>query len=123
MMRGLEHFSYKGSLRQLGLFSLEKKRVQGDLVAAFQYLNAAFLCRKAAEGLFVRGCSDRTRNSGFKLHEDRFRLGIRKKFFTVSVRRQWNSPIPQSVHRARWMGLCTTWSSGSCLCGRGDRTR
>jgi len=38
MIRGLEHLSYKERLRQLGLFILKKRRVWGNLIAAFQYL-------------------------------------------------------------------------------------
>ena len=68
MIRGLEHLSYKDTLRELGLFSLEKRRPWGDLTAAFQYLKGAY--RKAGEGLFVRGCNDRTSGNGFKLKEE-----------------------------------------------------
>jgi len=52
------HLSYKDRLRELGLFSLEQKRLRGDFIAAFQYLRGAY--RKDGVGLFTRVCSDRT---------------------------------------------------------------
>jgi len=66
----MEHLSYEDRLRELGLFSLEKRRLQGDHIAAFQYLKEAY--KKAGEGLFTRACRVRTRGNGFKLKESRF---------------------------------------------------
>lgn len=60
---------------------LERKRLCGDLTAAFQYLKEAY--REAREEYFVRICSDRTRGNRYKVKEEKFRLDIMKKFFTV----------------------------------------
>jgi len=61
------------------LFSLEKRRLQGQLIAAFQYLKGAY--GKDGENIFSRACCDRTRSNGFKLRKGGFRLDIKKKFY------------------------------------------
>jgi len=59
MIRGLERLSCEERLRELGLCSLEKRRLWGDLIAAFQYLKEAY--KQGGEWLFMRMDSDRTR--------------------------------------------------------------
>ena len=88
MLRGLEHLPCEDRLRELGLFSLEKIKLQGDLYSGLPVLKGGY--RKDGEGLLIRGCRDRMRGYGFKWKESRFRLDIRKKFFTVRVVRHWN---------------------------------
>ncbi|KFQ75626.1 hypothetical protein N335_03483, partial [Phaethon lepturus] len=94
MIQGMEDLSYEERLRELGMFSLEKRRLRGDLIAAFPHLKGA--SKKDRDRLFSRACCDRTRANGFKLKEGRFQLDLRKKFVTLRVVKHWPR-LPRAV--------------------------
>ncbi|PKU49449.1 hypothetical protein llap_314 [Limosa lapponica baueri] len=94
MIKGLGSLLYWGRLRELGLFSFERRRLREDIITMFQYLKGGY--KEDGDSLFTRGHMEKTRGNGYKLLLGRFRLDARGEFFTMTTISHWNN-VPSEV--------------------------
>ncbi|KAF7251859.1 Mitogen-activated protein kinase-binding protein 1, partial [Varanus komodoensis] len=94
LVAGLQGMPYEARLRELGLFSLEKRRLRGDLLATYRYVRGCHT--EMGRDLFSPAEEGRMRSNGAKLREPRLHLDARKHFLTVRTPRVWNG-LPREV--------------------------
>ena len=71
------------------MFSLEKRRLRGDLITMFQYLKGSY--KEDGDFLFTRNNMEKMRGNGYMLLLGIFRLDTRGKFFTMRTISHWNN--------------------------------
>lgn len=79
MIQGLVHQSYEERLKELGFFRVEKRKLQGDLIVAFQCLKGFY--KHEGNQILTWAGNERTRENGFKLKEWKFRLDVGGNFY------------------------------------------
>ena len=89
----IRHRNYQTRLRELGLFSLETRRLRGQLIEVFKILRGF---EKIDHRKLFTLSQNNTRNHGWKLELPRFRTTLVGNFFTYKVCDTWNR-LPESV--------------------------
>ncbi|CAM5110189.1 unnamed protein product [Natator depressus] len=95
MIRGMENLSYERRLKELGSFSLTKRRLRGDTIALYKYIRG--INTREGEELFKLSTNVDTRTNGYKLATRKFRLEIRRRFLTIRGVKFWNSLPREAV--------------------------
>ena len=96
MVCRMEHFPYENRLRELWLYSLEKRMLHRELSVAFQYLKGGY--KKEGDRLFSEVCCDRAwighvigQEKRFQTKRGEFWTGYNELFFkTIRMVRHWH---------------------------------
>ena len=88
LVRSISNLSYPERLQNLGLPSLQYRRLRADQIEVFRIINGIDCCNK--DFLFEIKQGTRTRGHHDKLYKKTFRLDIRKFSFSQRVVDQWN---------------------------------
>lgn len=102
MMKEPENLPYEERLKELGLFSMEKRRLSRDLITVFQHLKGSY--KEAQGSLFTRDA----RRNWQKSHQERFLLNVGKRFFTGRRINHWNN-FQADVVEDCWRSSRCSW--------------
>uniref|UniRef100_A0A8C8RQ22 Reverse transcriptase domain-containing protein n=1 Tax=Pelusios castaneus TaxID=367368 RepID=A0A8C8RQ22_9SAUR len=98
MVCGVENLPYEWRLKKLGLFSLTKRRLRGDMIALYKYIRGINI--REGEELFEYSTNVDTRTNRYELSIKKFRLEIRHRFLTIRRVKLWNR-LPRGVVGAK----------------------
>ncbi len=101
MVKGMRELSYEERLRRLDLFSLERRRLRGDLIVAFNIFQG---CLDFPHAQFFEAPAERNlRGHDFKIRHRSFRLLRRKAAYSIRLPGPWNS-LPEHIVNASSLG-------------------
>ena len=109
MLSGMENLSYEERLRRLVLFSLEQRRLRGELIKVYEIMMV--MDRVDKEQLFPLVEGSVTRGHRFKLRVRRFRGNGRKTFITQKMVTVWNALPGRVVEAGCLTSFKSTWMS------------
>ena len=94
----IRNHSYHQQIQDLDLISLVRRRLRGQLIEVFKYLNRFTTAN--ARGLFDCDLNVRTRNNGAKLIVKHLNTSVAQHFYPIKITTTWNA-LPNEVVTSR----------------------
>ena len=98
MIAEIRNHFYHQRIQDLDLISLVQRRLLGQLIEVFKYLNR--FATSSARGLFDYDLNDRTRHNGAKLIVKHFNTSVTQHFYPIKITSTWNA-LPNEVLTSR----------------------
>ena len=110
MVPGMKELSYEKRLQRIGLWTLEERRNRADLLEVFKMYKGWSI--NSFDSLFTLMDDSRTRGHSAKIAKSRYRLDMKRHFFSQRVIDRWNrldqSVIDSAIINAFKTGLSRT---------------